>query len=47
MATNKKVIKEIQYNSAVRFAMICMGGAIERQLVNCTTLLVWSLDCLP
>ena len=44
MATNKKVIKEIQYNSAV-IAMICMGGAIERQLVNCTTRLVQSLDC--
>ena len=32
MATNKKVIKEIQYNSAVRFAIICMGGNRETAL---------------
>ena len=46
MATNKKVIKEIRSN-AVRFAMICMVGAIERQLVNCTTRLVRSQLRLP
>ena len=34
MVTNKKVIKDT-VRSAMRFAMISIGGAIER--LNCTT----------